>query len=373
MNRVEFRHGLVIGKFYPPHLGHLYLMRTAANHCRQVTVAVLGASVESVSITDRVAWLRACLADLPNVCVVGALDDVPVDYHDPAIWDAHVAIMRSAVAQGTAAGVAVDAVFTSEGYGSELARRFNAAPVCLDPQRALHPVSGTAVRADLAGQWRQLPAPVRAGLAMRVVVVGAESTGTTTLARNLADALKARGGVWAATQWVAEYGREYSQNLLALARARNPAARPQDVHWHADDFTRIAAEQTRRENDAASECGPVLVCDTDALATCIWHERYRGTRHPGVESIAAAMPSRQLYLLTDHADVPFENDGLRDGETLRPWMTQRFAEVLAGQSVPWLRLAGCRATRLTKALAAVDAAWQRHACFSLPLEQRLTA
>ncbi|WP_148713827.1 AAA family ATPase [Chitinolyticbacter meiyuanensis] len=373
MNRVQFQHGLVIGKFYPPHLGHLYLMRTAARHCRQVTVAVLGASVESISIADRVAWLRECLADLPNVCVVGALDDVPVDYHDAAIWDAHVSIMRWAVSEGAAADVAVDAVFTSESYGSELARHFGATSVCLDPQRALHPVSGTAVRADLAAHWWQLPAPVRAGLAMRVTVVGAESTGTTTLARDLAMALQARGGAWTATRWVAEYGREYSQNLLALARARDPKARPQDVHWQADDFALIAAEQTWRENAAAREGGPVLVCDTDALATCIWHERYRGLRHPGVEAIAAAMPPRQLYLLTDHAGVPFEDDGLRDGETLRPWMTQRFADVLAAQPVPWLRLVGDRQTRLAQALAAVDAAWQRHSRFTLPLEQRVTA
>ncbi|WP_432721237.1 AAA family ATPase [Jeongeupia wiesaeckerbachi] len=372
MNRVDFRHGLVIGKFYPPHLGHLYLMRTAARHCQQITVAVLGASVESISIADRVAWLRASLADLANVCVVGALDDVPVDYHDPAIWEAHVAIMREAVSQAAAADVAVDAVFTSEGYGGELARRLNAASVCLDSQRALHPVSGTMVRADLATHWWQLPAPARAGLAMRVVVVGAESTGTTTLARDLAAALQARGHAWAATQWVAEYGREYSQNLLALARARNPAAQPQDVRWQAEDFTLIAAEQTRREHAATLAGGPVLVCDTDALATCIWHERYRGQPHPGVEAIAAGMPPRRLYLLTDHVDVPFEDDGLRDGETLRPWMTQRFVETLSNRAVPWLRLTGSREARLAKALAAVDVAWRKHACFALPLEQRAT-
>lgn len=53
MNRVDFAHGLVIGKFYPPHLGHEYLIRTAAAHCRNVTVAVLGSSVESISMQAR--------------------------------------------------------------------------------------------------------------------------------------------------------------------------------------------------------------------------------------------------------------------------------------------------------------------------------
>ena len=91
-------------------------------------------------------------------------------------------------------------------YGAELARHFGARNVCLDRARALHPVSGTQLRADLPAHWMQLPAPVRAGLAMRVTVVGAESTGTTTLARDLCAALRARGGVWERTEWVASTG-----------------------------------------------------------------------------------------------------------------------------------------------------------------------
>jgi len=56
---------------------------------------------------------------------------------------------------------------------------------CLDQTRKLYPTSGTAVRQDLVPQWDMLSPAVRAGLAMRVVVVGAESAGTTTLSREL--------------------------------------------------------------------------------------------------------------------------------------------------------------------------------------------
>ncbi|GAA2751824.1 hypothetical protein GCM10010440_65570 [Kitasatospora cinereorecta] len=52
--------------------------------------------------------------------------------------------------------------------------------------------------------------------------------------------------------------------------------------------------------------------------------------------------------------MEFEDDGLRDGEHLRAWMNGRFREVLAGRGVPWLELAGSRAERLERALAAVD-------------------
>lgn len=373
MNRLEYAHGLVIGKFYPPHLGHEYLIRTAAAHCHQVTVGVLGSSVESIPMQHRANWLRDSFAELPNVRIVAELDDVPIDYECPQIWAAHIEVMRQAIARADreyGQAPAVDAVFTSESYGEELARQFSAAHVCLDQSRSLYPVSGTAVRANLPEQWDLLSPAVQAGLSLRVVVVGAESTGTTTLSRDLAAALRARSGLWSRTRWVAEYGREYSANLLALARAKNSGARAEDIQWYSDDFTAVALEQCRQENQAARRGSPVLVCDTDALATCIWHERYMGETSQAVEKIAAAMPPRALYLLTSDEGVPFEDDGLRDGEHLRGWMTERFRCLLAGQSVPWIELRGTPEARCTAALSAVDAhlenAWQ----FALPLEQQ---
>jgi HTH-type transcriptional repressor of NAD biosynthesis genes len=365
MNRVDYRHGLVIGKFYPPHLGHVYLIRTAAAHCQQVTVGVLGSSVESISIARRVAWLRETFADAPHVRIIGALDDVPIDYTSSAIWAAHVAVMREAVQEADRAfgtAPAVDAVFTSEHYGKELARQFNSAHVCLDQVRSLYPISGTAVRASPVSQWAMLPPAVQAGLVLRVVVLGAESTGTTTLSQDLAAALRQRGGVWARTAWVAEYGREYSHNLLALARAQNPAAGVADIVWQSSDFNTVAAEQCRREEQAARHGSPVLVCDTDAFTTRLWHERYMGQPSTGVVDIATAMPPRSLYLLTSDAGVAFEDDGLRDGAHLRSWMTGRFRSLLAEQSVPWAELSGSTIERCRHALDLVDActakAWQ---------------
>lgn len=373
MSRILYEHGLVIGKFYPPHLGHEYLIRTAAAHCRRVTVGVLGSSVETIPMQHRAAWLRESFAALPHVRIVAELDDVPIDYDDPAIWEAHVEVMRQAVAGANrdyGPAPAIDAVFTSEAYGEELARRFAAEHVCLDQSRSLYPVSGTAVRFNPCDQWDLLSPAVQAGLALRVVLVGAESTGTTTLSRDLAAALRKRGGIWARTGWVAEYGREYSANLLALARAKSPNARAEDIVWHSEDFTTVATEQCRQEDLAARRGSPVLVCDTDAMATRIWHERYMNRPSPEVARIAANMPPRALYLLTSHEGVPFEDDGLRDGEHLREWMTGRFREELAAQAIPWLELRGSRKERCHLALAAVDdllrGAWQ----FAPPLEQQ---
>ncbi|MEV6579243.1 AAA family ATPase [Streptomyces sp. NPDC051582] len=355
----RYAHGLVLGKFYPPHAGHHHLVRTAQERCERLTVLVCAASVESVPLADRVAWMREAH---PGAQIVGAVDDIPVDLHDPAVWEAHMAVFRGAVPQR------VDAVFTSEAYGAELARRFGAEEVCVDPERTRFPVSGTAVRADPAGNWEFLGPAVRAALTRRIVVLGAESTGTTTLSRALAAHYRARGGVWAATGWVAEYGRTYSEEKLAAARAADPAATWEDVSFTAAEFPVIARRQDAEEERAARAGSPVLICDTDSFATGIWHERYTGGRSEEVEKIAA-LTHRDLYLLTDHADVPFEDDGLRDGEHLRPWMTDRFRAELTDTGRRFLVVRGDREARLAQAVEAVDALLAGGRQFADPLPE----
>ncbi|WP_194815858.1 AAA family ATPase [Nocardia sp. XZ_19_385] len=341
---IRFGHGLVLGKFYPPHAGHHHLVRTAEARCARLTVLVCASAVESISLTDRVAWMREAH---PDAEVVGAVDDIPVDLHDPAIWDAHMAIFRAAVADP------VDAVFTSEEYGAELARRFGAENICVDVDRTEFPVSGTAVRKDPVGSWEFLGPAVRAALTRRVVVLGAESTGTTTLSMDLAAHYRRRGGIWADTGWVAEYGRRYSEEKLAAARAVDPAATWAAVSFSSEEFPVIARTQDALEDSAARHGAPVLICDTDSFASGIWHERYLGGRNAEVERIAART-RRDLYLLTDDAGVPFEDDGLRDGEHLRPWMTRRFREELARTGKRFRIMRGDRAARLATAVAAVD-------------------
>ncbi|HTO52229.1 MAG TPA: AAA family ATPase [Myxococcota bacterium] len=349
------KHGLVLGKFYPPHAGHQLLIRTAAQACERVSVLALAASRESLPLELRVAWLREVHEPDRNVAVIGGTDDVPVDYADPAIWDRHMAVFESLLA--AAGAPLVDAVFTSESYGDELARRFGARHCCVDRERALAPVSGTAVRADPLTHWGELCAPARAYLARRVVIVGAESTGKTTLARALRDALAARGGAFAETRWVPEHGRDYTLEKLALARAhaawrRAPAPGMDDLDWPTSDFVAIARRQNELEAREARVGGPVLVCDTDAFATGIWHERYRSARAPEVEALAEPRP--RLYLLTHHDDVPFQQDGIRDGEHLRAWMTDCFAERLRGGPHRLEFLRGSRSARLVQALGRID-------------------
>ncbi len=359
----RFRHGLVVGKFYPPHAGHHLLIDAAAEACDRVSVVVAAASVESIPVDERTAWLAAAHDHQPGVVVLAAMDDHPVDYGSAVAWAAHLAIFEAAVARGALldglepAAAIIDAVFSSEPYGAEMARRLGAADVRIGagaPRRS----SGTAVRADVVGRWDDLAPSTKAGLALRVVFVGAESTGTTATSRDVSRAMRARGGVWGATACVPEFGRDYTVGRMAVATAQAAAAgrpppRMADLVWTPEDFVAIAARQLATEDDAAATGSPVLVCDTDAFATSIWHERYLGLRHGRVEAIADAR-FHDLYLLTDHVGVPFEQDGTRDGEHLRPWMTARFVEALEASGRRWCLLTGSIEERTAAALAPVD-------------------
>lgn len=318
----RFDRGLVVGKFYPPHAGHFTLIRAALRECDAVDVQVLASSAESIPMELRARWIRE---ELPMARVKAALDDEPVDYASDVAWEAHLSIISSLIDER------IDAVFSSDAYGEELATRLGATWVQVEPERQLLHLSGTRVRADLDAHWWALTPPVRAWFARRVVIVGAESTGTTTLANDL-------GSVFGAST-VPEYGRTWSE------------VRPGGLTapWHTAEFDLIANEQARLE-DAAAATSPcsVIICDTDVLATAVWHERYMGGPSSSVRAMASSrVPA--VYLLTSD-DIPFVQDGLRDGENIRPWMTERFRQVLSEQPAPWHEIRGTREERVRAAI-----------------------
>lgn len=316
MKDERFGHGVVIGKFLPPHRGHRFLIETALSRCEQVTVIVCGKPVDPIPPELRAAWLH----ELLPAAEVMLIDD-RYDENDSRIW-----------AENTIRwlGRAPDAVFTSEDYGDRYAAHLGCTHVMVDQARLAVPCSGTAVRADPFAMWEFIDPPVRGWFAKRVVIVGAESTGTTTLAMDLAAALR--------TNWVAEYGREYS--------ARKQAAG--DSVWRSDEFLEIAREQTLREDQAAREANRILVCDTNAFATVLWHRRYMGMQDSRLADFAKTCRA-DLYLLTGD-EIPFVQDGLRDGEHLRHDMHRWFAEALENQLVPWKIVRGPRNERVTQAL-----------------------
>lgn len=315
------RRGVVIGKFYPPHRGHKHLIDSALSSVDRLTVILCGKPDELPAPHLRATWLREIHPDAEVMLVEDRYDP-----DDSRLW-AELTI-------GWLGG-RPDLAFTSEEYGPRWAALMGCEHVMVDPARARFPISGTAIRSDPLAHWKFLEPCVRAFYARRVVVVGAESTGTTTLAEALAEHY--------GTVWVPEYGREYSERMMSRLGA---------YEWSTDDFTHIAIEQSKREDEAARRANRLLVCDTDAFATAIWHERYMGFQSPAVESLAEGCRG-DLYLVTG-TDIPFIQDGYRDGENIRDWMHNRFVGELRRRGKPYVILSGSRDQRLRDAIAAID-------------------
>lgn len=336
---MSWQHALVIGKFLPPHLGHSSCIEAATAHAATVTVVVCDRRGEAPPAEQRARWI----AEMHPTADVVVLDDLCAPHGTAACLPACSALWAAVVADRVGG---VDVVFSSESYGPRFAAELGCAHRYVDPERRRVPVSGTAVRAELTRNWQHLHPVVRRGLTRKVVVVGAESTGTTTLSLDLAGALGA--------QWVREAGRDVSAELSGRFGGIEL------VQWHPAHFEHIAERQQALERAAIAraaetppgEFGPLVVCDTDVAATSVWQLRYTGRLNARLEEAAAADPPL-LYLLTSHDGVEFEDDGLRDGEAVRADMTGWFHKLLERLGVPFVELTGDRCARLSSALDAV--------------------
>ena len=185
--------GLVIGKFYPPHRGHQFLIEAALSQVDRLDVLICVRPDQTISGELRKQWLQEIH---PTACV-RAIDD-PGEDDNSELWAKYTVRIL---------GSAPDVVFTSEDYGEAYAHFLGCRHVLVDRERTHVPVSARAIRMDPLSYWEYLEPCVRAHFAKRVSVLGAESTGTTTLARHLAEYYR--------TIWVPVYGRDYCEKLQA--------------------------------------------------------------------------------------------------------------------------------------------------------------
>jgi NadR type nicotinamide-nucleotide adenylyltransferase len=316
--------GFIVGKFYPPHHGHKYLIESARQQVDRLIVMIAHHPSQTIACELRKAWLEEIHPDCEIHLVPDELDDNSQQWADFTV---------------RYLGRAPDVVFSSEDYGPEFARLMGAKHVMIDRLRETVPVSGTLIRSAPLENLHLLEPCVRAYFAYRVVLIGAESTGKTTLAQPLAEQLS--------TCWVAEYGREHWETKVQGLTMTDPLP-----GWSHEEFVHIAQEQQLRENLLARQANRILICDTNAFATGTWHERYFGNRSAEVDAIGAA-DKVDLYLLTA-PDIAFVQDGFRDGEKIRHWMHNRFLEQLGSCSTPFALIQGNYSQRLAAALAAIN-------------------
>jgi HTH-type transcriptional regulator, transcriptional repressor of NAD biosynthesis genes len=313
--------GLVVGKFAPPHRGHQLVIDTALEHCDRVIVLVYGnPDFPDMPSQARAGWIRAAYSNRSDLEVF-VPQNAPDNNADDFTQREFVRVWLED------RGFKPESVFGSEDYITGFAAHINVIPFVVDLERVRVPTSGTEVRkiwrayresvkfvnepplfyttaGDLelfaaleervshevltaSQRWRE---PVH-----RVVLMGAESTGKSTLTSRLAQEFN--------EPFVLEYGREVWER--------------KNGELEQSDYTHIAERHREFEDVAIVKAKRFLFVDTNAITTAYLGSVYEGTVPDRVIELAREAETRyhHVFLLAD--DIPFEQDGWRDGAIWR--------------------------------------------------------
>lgn len=300
--------GMLLGKFLPPHYGHVYLGDFARHFVKDLTIVVGTLEREPIPGKLRFEWMRQLF---PTVNVVHLDEELPQDPSEHRdfwkLWQ--TALQRVLPCRP-------ELVFASESYGEKLAEVLGGRFIPVNPDRSIRPVSGTAVRNDPFKHWELIPPPVRAHYVKRVCVFGPESTGKSTLTQMLA------------AQFDTLAVPEYARTLLEW-RAGN---------LDESDMPDIARGQAASEDALAPHANRILFTDTDPLATCVWSEFLFGRVDPTVAALAEARRP-DVYLLCD-VDVPWVGDLVRYLPEDRANFLEKCEESLKRLGRPYVKIRG---------------------------------
>jgi NadR type nicotinamide-nucleotide adenylyltransferase len=323
------KRGFVLGKFMPPHAGHVTLIQSARALVDELTILLCSLPDDPIPGELRLEWLRGMFPDCHVAWQAEPAPQQPGD--DPEFWSIWKGIVVHHHPEP------IDYVFAGEAYGAELASHVGGFFVPLGgrilgaDQDGIGGLSGAAVRADPWKYWDFLPAPVRGHYGLTVCLHGIESVGKSTLSERLA--------AHYATISVPEYGRSHCEAHGTDCREA--------------DLLLIGEAQQATIEAARPWANRLLIADTDALMTAAWSQMMIGY----LPDQLICHRKADLYLMLG-SDAPFVDDGTRVYKTgPERDRFQRIARgVLAQTRANFVEIEGSWDQRFDSAVAAIDGA-----------------
>lgn len=295
---------LVLGKFMPLHNGHLALFRFARKQGTTLTVLLCHHPGEPIPGAVRLRWLQETLGESEGIEIKA------FEYDTARLSPSSEASEEAARDWADAIRTEVpgiDVFVSSEAYGPMVARYLGIRHLAFDPERQEVPVSASAIRRAPLRYWAYLPPAVRPYYLKKVVLLGTESTGKSTLAERLA---------------------LHFHTLFVPEMARFLIGRTQEVCF--EDLERIAEAQAKAILEKERLADRVLFIDTDVNITGSY-ARFLFGRELAIPDWMGEAQRADLYLYLE-ADAPFVQDGTRLDEGGRTALDAAHKE--------WLREAG---------------------------------
>lgn len=293
---MRYKVGMYGGSFDPLHVGHIHDVIRAASMCEELYVVISWCEGrESTSKELRYRWMLNSFRHLPNVRIL-MVEDKAVskeEYNTDYYWEKGAQDIKKLV------GKPIDIVFCGSDYAGT--NRFESL-YC--PESVVHyfdrsevPISSTDIRGWALEHWDYIPAVCKAYYAKKVLIVGGESTGKSTLVQNLALAYN--------TCFVSEVGRDTCDY-----------AGGEDL-MIAEDLYENFLRQKLNVMDAAGKSNRILFVDTDALTTLFYCRFLLGEQSEEISvciKMAEAINATNLWdmILFLEPDVSFVQDGTRN-------------------------------------------------------------
>ncbi len=320
--------GLFLGKFMPPHRGHLFALGFAERFQAAVDgeLVCLVCSLPSEPIPGelRSQWMRSLAA--PNTRVLHHPHPIPQTPEEhPRFWEIWSDMIFQVVGP-------VDRVFASEMYGVKLAQSLGAEFIPIDIARQTVSTSATTIRSEPSLAFSDIASPAQPWFCKTVAFVGAESTGKTTLAQMLAE------------HFAAPLVPEWARGFLEL---RDPqVCVPEDIP--------VIFEAQNAATLAAARLGsPLVVSDTDLITTCLWSELLFSDCDSKLWSRALDQQIH-LTLIPDPDGVPLQEDPQRYGAEVRMFQLAPLVEALDRAGRTPVVLSGTLEQRFEAAITATE-------------------
>jgi len=331
---MRYKVGMYGGSFDPLHLGHISDIIKAASVCEELYIVISWCEGrESTPKELRYRWILNSTRHLPNVRII-LIEDKAIskeEYNTDYYWEKGAQDIKAAI------GKPIDAVFCGSDYLGT--NRFESL-YCPESEviyydRAEVPISSTDIRAWASKHWDYIPAVCKDYYTRKVLIVGSESTGKSTLVQNLALAYN--------TNYVAEYGRvscDYAGG---------------EEFMIANDLFENLLRQRIHIMDESRKSNRLLFVDTDAITT-LFYSRFLLTEPEQIancEKMATsihAMTQWDLVLFLE-PDVVFIQDGTRN-ETIhadRHKYSEQIKQLLINNGIPFHELSGDYLQRFDKA------------------------